>query len=332
MVAVVARSESEVLLAERGAEGLFGGLWEPPMVESSSVEAARQDLSRLGIPARARLSEATVVRHVLTHRVMHVEVCQARPRRRWQLKQPNTGPYRRVAWCSSLEVPLSTLAAKVLRATVVAVVLGLVTVWWPRLSLAQEPKSTDDDTEESERATEADLAMYRKLNLEGGNYARVFVTAGGGKGIRFNNPYRLSEQLGDTSESLSATSAYFDLSLNAAFGEPNSLQHGGALHFAIGLQGVAQQALSASYLAVYRGPSPWMVYGRLGVSILTAPDANLGGELAVGLSYFFTGSLGLTTELVGNLFYGAGTYAVNVTTVPVLSLQGGIIADFEVLP
>src|SRR5690606_36539282 len=101
---------------------------------------------------------------------------------------------------------------------------------------------------------------------------------------------------------------YFDMSLNATFGDPDGIQHGGALHLAIAVEGVSQQAFSASYLLLHRGRSPWMVYGRLGVSILTAPDANAGGELGLGLAYFFTGGIGLTTELVGNLFYGAGTY------------------------
>ena len=112
-----------------------------------------------------------------------------------------------------------------------------------------------------------------------------------------------------------------------ACGEPYGLQHGLAVHFSISLEGVAQQTLSWSYLLLRRSGS-WLGYGRIGNVALTAPDANLGGELALGGAYFLTGGAGLTAELVGNLFYGAGTYDVSVTTVPTLSFTGGIIIDY----
>jgi hypothetical protein len=75
-----------------------------------------------------------------------------------------------------------------------------------------------------------------------------------------------------------------------------------------------------------------MVYGRVGPSLLLSPDANLGGELGAGGAYFVTGGLGINLEMVGNLFYGAGTYEAKYTVIPVLSLQGGLILDYEVLP
>jgi hypothetical protein len=112
------------------------------------------------------------------------------------------------------------------------------------------------------------------------------------------------------------------------------------LHLGVALEGVAQQALSASYLVLYRGPWPVLGYGRAGTSLLTAPDANVGGELAAGLAYFFTGALGLNAELVGNLYWGADVCEfetaagcqAEASVIPVLSIQGGIIMDYEVLP
>ena len=43
-------------------------------------------------------------------------------------------------------------------------------------------------------------------------------------------------------------------------------------------------------------------------------------------------ALGLTSELAFDLFYGAGTLERDYTVVPTLSLQLGVIVDFEVLP
>ncbi len=85
-------------------------------------------------------------------------------------------------------------------------------------------------------------------------------------------------------------------------------------------------------MLLYRGSYALLGYGRLGVSLLTAPDANLGGELGVGGALFVTGALGVTAELVGNLFYGAGSYEAQFTVVPIVSAQAGIIVDLEVLP
>ncbi len=340
LVAVVATCVDGVLLARRAPSGLFGGLWEPPMVAAEGVASARGALAALGVSRRAKLEDAGLVRHALTHRRLEICVQRARPRRPWRLPEPPEGVYDGLAFCAPDDVPLSTLARKVLRAGSktrgALLALGvLLSSLAPRPALAEpepEPPAAPGDDGVDGEVTAEELATYRRLDREGGGYGRVLFALGGGKGFRFNNPFRLSDQLGDDAESISLTAGYVDLSLGATFGEPDGLQHGGALHFSIAAEGVSQQAFSVSYLALYRGPSAWMFHGRLGVSLLTAPDANAGGELALGVSYFFTGALGLTSELVGNLFYGAGTYEAEVTAVPVLSLQGGLIVDFEVLP
>jgi hypothetical protein len=181
--------------------------------------------------------------------------------------------------------------------------------------------------------TEEDLRSFRKLSAEPGGYARVLITGAFGRGFRFNNPFRLETQLGKTERSLSLTAPYHDVGLGLLFGEPDGIQHGGALRLSIALEGVEQQALGVSYLIAYRDPDlPVLGYGRLGLSILTAPDPNVGGELAGGVAAFFTGGFGVHAELVGNLFYGAGSLEAQYTVVPVLSLQGGIITELEVLP
>ncbi|MBI4701635.1 MAG: hypothetical protein HY744_10840 [Deltaproteobacteria bacterium] len=178
-----------------------------------------------------------------------------------------------------------------------------------------------------------DLAeRYRRLTQPGGAYGRLFTTLAFGTGLRFNNPYRLRTQLGETAESLSLTAPYANWGVGMCFGPPDGLQHGGSVQISVALAGVAQQALSAAYLAVYRGPYPLLAYGRLGAALVAAPDANAGAELGGGVAYFVTGALGLTAELVGNLFYGAGTYETAYAVYPVLSAQLGVVADLEVLP
>jgi hypothetical protein len=75
-----------------------------------------------------------------------------------------------------------------------------------------------------------------------------------------------------------------------------------------------------------------LTYGRAGAALLTSPDPNVGAEVAFGIGAFLTGAVGATAEVVGNLFYGAGTYDTVYTVVPVVSLQLGLVVDLEVLP
>jgi hypothetical protein len=195
-------------------------------------------------------------------------------------------------------------------------------------SFAAEP----DEAEDGDVLSKSDMRIYEKLSEPRGGYARVLLGLSAGRGFRFNNPYRLRTQLGDTAESASLTAPYLDGALGTTFGDPDGVQHGAVLHVSFALQGVSQQALSLSYLALYRARVPLMGYARLGTSLLTVPDTNVGAELAVGASYFVSGGLGINVEAVGNLFYGAGTSEAQYTVIPILSLQAGIMLDWEVLP
>ncbi|MFO0616529.1 MAG: hypothetical protein U0414_28305 [Polyangiaceae bacterium] len=90
--------------------------------------------------------------------------------------------------------------------------------------------------------------------------------------------------------------------------------------------------MNVSYILDYRGFASWMVHARIGPTFILSPDLNAGGELAAGFSYFFTGALGLTSEVAFDLFYGAGTLERDYSVIPTLSAQLGVIVDFEVLP
>jgi hypothetical protein len=173
---------------------------------------------------------------------------------------------------------------------------------------------------------------YRHLSKPPGDGSRILGTVAFGEGLRFNNPYRLQTQLGDTAESFSLTSGYIDRGLAAAFGPANGLQHGAAVHLSVALSGVGQGSIAPTYFIMHRGASPLLVYGRLGAAILTAPDLNVGGELAGGLAYFFTAKLAFSGEIVGDLFYGAATYEQAYTVYPVLSAQLGLMFEHEFLP
>jgi hypothetical protein len=160
-----------------------------------------------------------------------------------------------------------------------------------------------------------------------------FASLGLGKGLRFNNPYRLATPLGDTPESVSSTAAYYDLGFGVVHGPAQGISHGAVLHLSIAAQGIPQEVLSLSYTALDRlDNGRWLLFGRAGVPVILQPDVSGGLEAAVGAAFLVTAGIGLQSELVGSLYYGAGTVDRSVTTIPVLSAQLGLFVDYEVLP
>ena len=214
-----------------------------------------------------------------------------------------------------------------------AVALGLVIAAAPRMSRADEPPSPAAAAPaESAALPEERAPSLRELSGPPSRYAHLVGTLELGKGMRFNNPYRLGTQLGATAESVSLTSTYLDLGGAVAFGPPDGLQHGVALHLSFALAGVSQAVLTPTYIAAYRGPRRFLAYGRLGPSIVLTPDPTIGGELAAGFGWFFTSRLAVAGELVGDIFYGAGTPTKGISTYPILSAQLGLLVDYEILP
>ncbi|HZF55684.1 MAG TPA: hypothetical protein VE093_44020 [Polyangiaceae bacterium] len=173
---------------------------------------------------------------------------------------------------------------------------------------------------------------YKRFSERPSGYFRSVFTLAFGRGLRFNNPYRLQTQLGAEPESLSLTATYIDLGAAVAFGEPNGIQHGGALHLSAALSGVSQQVLIPSYFAAYRGPHRVLGYARFGPAFILSPDPGAGFELSGAGGLFITAKVAVYAELVGNVFYGAGTTEVRYGVYPVLSGQIGLLIDHEVLP
>ena len=153
-----------------------------------------------------------------------------------------------------------------------------------------------------------------------------------GKGLRFNNPYRLSTPLGDSYESVSASATYLGLMVLASFGEPAGFEHGGSLQLDYALHGIRQEVLTPSYV-LSRVLSPrFRGYGRFGLPIVLEPDLNVGAELGLGAVFQLWAGIGITGELIGSLFWGAATLDESRTTIPIVSLQLGARVDYEVLP
>jgi len=120
MVAAVLERDGMILFARRKDGGLFGGLWEPPMVPASSIIDARSAFSGAGIEPNVRLSQVGRVGHVLTHRELDVIVCRGQGGPLAIVDAPTTEPYVKLAWLprEPTGIGISTLAKKVLAAAV----------------------------------------------------------------------------------------------------------------------------------------------------------------------------------------------------------------------
>ncbi|MFO7178385.1 MAG: hypothetical protein DIU78_006775 [Pseudomonadota bacterium] len=183
-------------------------------------------------------------------------------------------------------------------------------------------------------ASAADAAEPSRATAVGSGrgYAHLFGGVAFGRGLRFNNPYRLATQLGETERSLSLTASYADVSAGASFGSPNGFRHGAVAHLSIAVEGIAQEVGSLSYVLLHPIGRDALVLARAGVPLVLRPDATTGGELAAGATWFFSGGLGLSAELVGTLFLGAPTWERDPSAIPILSLQLGVWTEYEVLP
>lgn len=195
---------------------------------------------------------------------------------------------------------------------------------------AEDGASTAPEARPATDATAPPKAEPKEESPSG--YLNLFATLGFGGGFRFNNPYRLATQLGADAASVSLSPGFVDFSGNMTFGLPTNVQHGGSVHAGAALGGVPQAYMNVSYILDYHRHAAWMFHARIGPTILLSPDINVGGELASGFSWLFTGALGLTSELAFDLFYGAGTLERTYSVVPIVSAQLGVIVDFEVLP
>ena len=95
----------------------------------------------------------------------------------------------------------------------------------------------------------------------------------------------------------------------------------GVLRTTFALEGIRQVMMTPSYL-LWRRWGALAAYGRVGLPVVFDPNPNVGGELGAGGVYFIRGGIGLVGELVGDVFYGAGTRDVFIMAVLALSGVG----------
>jgi hypothetical protein len=162
-------------------------------------------------------------------------------------------------------------------------------------------------------------------------FVRISAFTSVGDGIRFDNPFRLATQLGDTAASLSRTAPYATIGAAAFFGEPIGVQHGPVLRLDSALTGVGQWVFTPGYALGWRS-TRWSVMGRAALPILLSPDANVGAEAGVAGAYFFLAGVGIKAELIGDLFTGAATPTTKHPLYPVASAELGLVVEWERLP
>jgi hypothetical protein len=166
--------------------------------------------------------------------------------------------------------------------------------------------------------------------LRPGHPVDFFASGFVGEGLRFNNPYRLSTILGSDAESLSRTAAYADVGAAVVLGDSAGVASGLALRVSVAMEGVPQSVFTPSYLCFHRA-GPWAVLARVGIPIVLTPDTTWGMEAAFGGVWFARAGVGVGAELVGDIFYGAGTREVATPAYPVLSAQGGLWLSWEAM-
>lgn len=166
---------------------------------------------------------------------------------------------------------------------------------------------------------------------ERGPYVHLFGALTAGEALRFNNPYRLSTQLGQTGRSVSLAAPYVDFAGAALVGSPTFLHHGVHVHLSTALTGISQSVLAPSYITALRRRD-FTVYARFGAPIVLGPQTTTGLELGIGGLYYLRSGFALTAELGESAFYGAATREVAATLIPLTYLQAGVAIDFEVLP
>ena len=118
LAAIIVRGEDGVLVGQRPPTGLWGGLYEPPMVpaeasfDAGMVVKAWTEAFGCKLAVQRRVGS---LRHVLTHRIIHVHVVEA------ECSMPaKAGTYAGLHWIQPENlagVGVSALTRRLLEAT-----------------------------------------------------------------------------------------------------------------------------------------------------------------------------------------------------------------------
>lgn len=113
MAALLAREGGRFLLGQRGERGLFAKMWEPPMMVLPSAGEPVATLEGVFLVELEDARELGEVRHLLTHRELHVRVIAAKVRE----MPAREVPYERLEWVREEELSargVSAMARKVM--------------------------------------------------------------------------------------------------------------------------------------------------------------------------------------------------------------------------
>ncbi|HVW28971.1 MAG TPA: hypothetical protein VHC69_26585 [Polyangiaceae bacterium] len=209
----------------------------------------------------------------------------------------------------------------------------LLLVGWTGAARAetQSPALPGSETSPEATADTAERGPSTPLPPLGGEY-RLMAGTSVGRGLRFENPYRLQTELGHDAESLSLTATYLDVSIAGLIAGGERIFHGVTVHASFALEGITQEVITPSYLLLLRPVPRWALLGRAGLPVVVEPDANVGFEIAGGGVFYVTTGLGITASLVGSLFFSAATQSSARPAIPILSMELGAVYDYEVLP
>jgi A/G-specific adenine glycosylase len=109
LVALAARDEDGAWWLTRGEGSLFGGLWSPPMWEGKGRASAHELSEAHGLAGELSARRRTLVKHVLTHRALSIEVYALGAARGTE-----RDALRRVSASSLPTLGISTLTRKIL--------------------------------------------------------------------------------------------------------------------------------------------------------------------------------------------------------------------------
>jgi hypothetical protein len=215
----------------------------------------------------------------------------------------------------------------------------LIALAFPATARAAPPETAAPASEPGDRtrAEPEELGPEKsrqrlRLLTEPGAFVHTLASLMFGDGLRFNNPYRLAHELGASGQSLSLTAPYVDLAIALAGGNPEGLMHGGRLGWSVAMTGVPQGVVTPAYLVAVRPSASWLLHAWVGAPLVTAPDFNVGAELAAAGTFFVRAGVGASAALVADAFYGAGTRERRAVFYPVLSAQLGVSLHYEMLP
>lgn len=200
-----------------------------------------------------------------------------------------------------------------------------------QLDEERPPGSYDEDGDIDEGPSEPEVE-------EPAQPPRILASLGGGSSLRIVQDLDYQQRR--------VAPGFIDASGAFVFGGAGIFRHGVSLTISLAVSGDgglaegfdpgSQFALTPAYLAYLRLSEDWDVFGHIGPSFAYTTNASTAGgttATSVGLE---VGVGGAFMVLAGLGIYAEGTHAIYLgsadTIHPILSVEAGLMIDYEVLP